>query len=439
MIKITVMSRLSGTLFLSLCLSIITITSLCFTHSASAVPAFARQTSMACSSCHFQSFPALNSFGRVFRAGGYTLQGSQPLIEGENELSLPSTLNASVIAKLRYQLKADVDGGRGEIQWPDEAAILVGGRATEHVGFLMEFGQGPTGVGVDTGTGDLTCTNPADVTTCTADTGTGEGSTHGTFLSTKLHFGINDSVAIIPFSTDGLGVGYGFELLNTGAQRSQRPIENRGGYSAGQLLGTASGEATGVAFVYQTPEWFVNYSHWTPAWNEIENVNIFGGLAHYIRLAYMPNIGGWDTGFGLSSMNGSIKTGPTDPATEIHVDGWTLDAQVQGEINGMTLGVYGSYGVAAKSSALEENRYNASTTDDEKAYGLTAKLGVIPTKTQVYLAYSSHDENATTTAAITIGVQQMLYQNVKLELYNVSSDSDDDADDYTMLMLFAGF
>ncbi|MDH5736606.1 MAG: cytochrome C, partial [Gammaproteobacteria bacterium] len=36
-----------------------------------AVPAFARQTDMTCNSCHFQSFPALNSFGRVFRAGGY--------------------------------------------------------------------------------------------------------------------------------------------------------------------------------------------------------------------------------------------------------------------------------------------------------------------------------------------------------------------------------
>lgn len=53
------------------------ISSLLFSQVSSAVPAFARQTDMACNSCHFQSFPALNSFGRVFRAGGYTLPGSQ--------------------------------------------------------------------------------------------------------------------------------------------------------------------------------------------------------------------------------------------------------------------------------------------------------------------------------------------------------------------------
>ncbi len=43
-------------------------------------------------------------------------------------------------------------------------------------------------------------------------------------------------------------------------QRSQRPVENRKGFSAAQSLGTASGEATGLSFVYETPEIFVNYS-----------------------------------------------------------------------------------------------------------------------------------------------------------------------------------
>ncbi|HEY9050730.1 MAG TPA: hypothetical protein VIQ03_04255 [Gammaproteobacteria bacterium] len=435
MTKITAMFRLPDTLFINFFLLMTVVTSLFFAAPAHSVPAFARQTDLPCSSCHFQSYPALNAFGRTFRSMGYTLAGSQPKIEGENELSLPSILNASVIVKLRYQLKGDVDGSRGEIQYPDEAALLVGGRASEHVGFLMELGLGPGGA--DTGDGSLTCTDPADATTCTADTGSGD--TDGNFLSTKVHFEVTDNIAIIPFSTDGLGVGYGFELLNTGAQRSQRPIENRSGFSAGQLLGTASGEATGIAFVYQKPEWFVNYTHWTPTWNDSNNVNLFGGLAHYLRLVYMPNIGGWDTGFGVSNMSGSIKTGPTDPAPETHVDGWTIDAQLQGEVSSMPLGIYASYGVAPKSTATEENEYNSSTTDDEKAFGLLVNLGVIPSKTQVYVAYASHDENADTTATTTIGVQQMLYQNIKLELYSVSSDSISDADDYTMLMLFAGF
>lgn len=395
-------------------LSII-ISTFLYSSNAEAVPAFSRQTGMPCMGCHFQNFPALNSFGRIFRADGYVMQGTQPMIEGEN-LSLPSTLNASVITKIRYQLKDNDADDRGEIQWPDEAALLVGGRATENIGFLMELGLGPQHVVVD----------PI----------THEGEAIGNFLSTKFHFRIGDSFAIIPFSTDGLGVGYGFEMLNTGIQRSQRPIEDRRGFSASQLLGTASGEATGIAFVYKSPEWFVNYSHWTPTWSNV-NADVLGGMAHYLRAGYTPNIGGWDTGFGISVMSGSVKTGNTNPATEIFVDSWGIDAQLQGVAGSMPLGVYVSYGVAPKSSATEANHYNSNTTYDEAAYGLLAKLEVIP-GTSLYLAHSSI-EVATSTASSTLGAQYMAAQNVKLELYAVNSDSNAAGSDYTMLMLFAGF
>ncbi len=383
---------------------------------AEAVPAFARQVGMPCMGCHFQNYPALNSFGRMFRAKGFTMQGAPPLIEGE-DFSMPSTLNASVITKIRYQLKDDDDDNRGEVQWPDEAALLVGGRAAEKIGFLMELGLGPQDVEVDTATG--------------------EGEATGNFLSTKVHFSIGDSFAVIPFSTDGLGVGYGFELLNTGAQRSQRPIENRKGFSAAQLLGTASGEATGIAFVYESPEWFVNYSHWTPRWGNT-HTNILGGMANYLRVAYMPNIGGWDTGFGASVISGNIEEGKTDPPDEVFVDGWGIDVQTQGLAGSMPLGFYLSYGVTPKSSATESNFFNGSTTDDNTAYGLTAKLGVA-SRTSIFIAHSSIEKLGESTASSTLGAQYMAAQNVKLELYTVDSDSGDPKDNYTMFMLFAGF
>lgn len=421
----------------------VTLTTFLSPGTAEAVPAFARQTGMPCMGCHFQNFPALNSFGRTFRAKGYTMQGTQTMIEGE-DLSLPSNLNVSIITKIRYQVKDDDDGNRGEVQWPDEAAFVVGGRAADKIGFLMELGLGPGGGTTDTGDGSISCTdasgNPApalpDLSNCSADTGSGDTETEGNFLSTKFHFVIGENFGIIPFATDGLGVGYGFEMLNTGQQRSQRPIENRKGFSAGQLLGTASGEATGIAFVYETPDWFVNYSHWTPTWGNV-HANIFGGLAHYLRAAYTPNFGGWDTGFGVSYMTGSVEEGKTDPADEIFVDGWGIDLQTQGMAGSMPLGLYASYGVAPKSSATEENIYNSSTTDDETAYGLLGKLEVI-SGTSLYLAYSSIDV-VTTTSFSTLGAQQMLAQNIKLELYTVNSDSSSAGDDHTMFMLFAGF
>lgn len=225
-------------------------------------------------------------------------------------------------------------------------------------------------------------------------------------------------------------------MLNTGAQRSQRPIENRKGFSAAQLLGTASGEATGIAFVYETPDWSINYSHWTPTWGNV-HANIFGGLAHYLRAAYTPNFGGWDTGFGVSYMTGSVEAGKTNPASKIYVDSWGVDAQVQGIAGSMPLGLYVSYGVAPKSTATEQNLYNNSTTDDQAAYGLLGKLEVI-SGTSLYLAHSSL-EQVTRTSSSTLGAQQMVAQNIKIELYYVNSDSNNSGDDYTMLMLFGGF
>ena len=401
-----------------------------------AVPAFARQMGMSCSSCHFQNFPALNSFGRTFRSQGYTMRGSQKLIEGEN-LSLPVTLNASVITKLRYQLKSNDDGDRGEVQWPDEAAILVGGRASEDVGFMMELGLGPqAGEGKLYDTGDTNQNGVVDAgETFTGSITAVATDVTGNYLSTKFHFNITDSFAFIPFSTDGLGVGYGFELLNTGAQRSQRPIENRKGFSAGQVLGTASGGATGAAIVYHTNDWYINYSHWTPKWGN-SKVNIFGGLANYVRLVYMPTIGAWDTGFGLSVMNGSVKSG--DPVTKTFVNGWTMDAQAQGQLGTMPFGIYTSYGVAPKSTAAKENFYNTSLTQDATGFGIVAKLGVMPEKMQIYLGHASLKKGATTNTT-TVGLQYNVAQNIKIELYNANSDSSDPADDYTMLMLFAGF
>ena len=70
--------------------------------SSEAVPAFARQTGLACNSCHFQHFPTLNQFGRAFKAGGYTMVGGQSMVEGDL-LSMPSVLNASVITKIYLQ------------------------------------------------------------------------------------------------------------------------------------------------------------------------------------------------------------------------------------------------------------------------------------------------------------------------------------------------
>src|SRR5437868_10722834 len=49
------------------------------------VPAYSRQTGLACSSCHYQ-FPQLTPFGRQFKLNGYTLSGLQRSEEHTSEL-----------------------------------------------------------------------------------------------------------------------------------------------------------------------------------------------------------------------------------------------------------------------------------------------------------------------------------------------------------------
>lgn len=416
---------------------------------AQAVPAFARQTGMACNSCHAGAFPAINSFGRAFRAQGYTMRGAAPLVEGE-DLSIPSDLKASVVAKLRYTLDGETDGGRGLLQWPEEAALLIGGRAGEKVGFLLESAL--NGVVVEsetnTGTGAVTFTDvtpggcaaaPTDPAQCTvtADTGdgAGEAAVASSFLSFKTHFNVTDNVAAVLFTTDGLGVGYGMELMNTGLARSQRAIENRM-YAAAQRVGNASGGATGVALVYHDNNLMVNYSHWAPSWGDVD-ANLAGGLAHYLRVNYFVMTNGWDLGFGANWMGGTVEVGKTDPAGEVNVASQGVDFQAIGEMLGMPAQFYASYGVAPKSSAGDVNHYNSSTTDDLIGMGVLGKLGVAK-NTNFYVGVGNSD-GAKEFSDTTIGVQYMLGQNMNVELYNVNSSSAKKTEDVTRLQLFIGF
>ncbi len=405
---------------------------------AEAVPSFARQTGMACVSCHAQNFPALNSFGRSFKAQGYTMRGAAPLVEGD-DLSMPADLKASVITKLRYNVAENVDGGRGEIQWPDEAALLIGGRAAENIGFLLEAGMTPQEAEV-TWDADTNGDGTVDAAEQQAfiEAGHAAGESSGNFLGYKVHTNVTDNLGVVIFGTDALGVGYGMELMNTGMQRSQRPIENRKGFSAYQRLGTGSGSATGLAFVYHTGNLMVNYSHWAPTWRNV-NANILGGLAHYLRVNYFVNTSGWDIGLGVSHIDGTVKSGADAPSVvggdyaETNVAGNGIDFQALGELGGLPAEFYLSYGTAPTDP--DGQQYN-SGTDDKSAYGLMAKVGVA-NRTSLYAAYGADDDGTTTTSDTTIGLQYMLAQNAKLELFNVQSDVA--GGDFTMLQLFSGF
>lgn len=373
---------------------------------ASAVPAFARQTGMACNSCHYQHFPTLNAFGRAFKAGGYTMVGGQSLIEGDF-LSLPSTLNASLIAKVRYQMtNGDTETGtnKGEFQFPDEFALLIGGRVGEHTGFLLESSLK-------------------------------DGDSR--FTSFKMPFtytvGNDTKLSVIPFTTDAAGPAYGYELLNTGALRINRPIEHREQMSAQQFLGTDT-SATGIAFVVHRELYHANYTMWSHNHGDTDA----GPYLHYARLAFTPTYQGWDLGAGVQWWGGTTKRNEGDPLAAVYekADAWAIDAQAQGTVGSFPVGVYLSYGKAGKSDAGDTaNIFNTSTTDDNSAFGALVEVGVVPGRLTVAAGFLSGDAsgsvagmNGNTAAgsqtAYTLGANYQLAQNINLVWNSSFHDGD---------------
>lgn len=396
---------------------------------AEAVPAFARQTGLSCSTCHFQHFPALNAFGRSFKSGGYTMVGGQSMIEGDM-LSIPSVINASMVMKLRYQktngeyyssgagkIYDKIGTNKGELQFPDEAALFLGGRIGEHVGFAYEMGLA------------------------------GEGADN--FTSFKMPFVFDMAgmkLSAIPFNTDALGVSFGFELLNTGAQRTQRAIEHRKDMSAQQYINTAT-PAEGIAFVAANNMGFVNFSLWAPTHTGRD----VGPMSQYLRIAATPVVGGWDLGGGFQWWGGTTKleSDASDLDAGQHAThAWALDAQAQGSVSSMPLGVYVSYASAEKTKAGEpENIFN-SASNDKTAWALIGELGVIPNKLTASLAYRSADKGTASKSedtAITLGVTHNTAQNIQLQLNHslYGGDAYDSkpagGDQLTTLMLFTAF
>jgi len=110
-----------------------------------AIPAFARQTGAACLSCHFQSFPALNAFGRAFKLGALTDVGDEALIEDDN-LSLPAVLNLGMVLRPQYMHTRATTGAvsTNTTTWvvPGDSNILLAGRVGTNTGAFVEFNAG---------------------------------------------------------------------------------------------------------------------------------------------------------------------------------------------------------------------------------------------------------------------------------------------------------
>jgi len=343
-----------------------------FAPEASALPVFARQTGMACNACHFQHFPMLNTFGRAFKASGFTLIGAQGKIEGTQNTSLPDTLNTGFLTSLGYEktnMSPDTTGlskntGNGYVFLPGvagEASLFFGGRVSDNAGFLSEVALAPT-AGLD---------------------------------SAKLPIlysvgGQGVRVGVVPFATNAQGASYGMELLNTGANAVQQ-MSNTPGFnsehtmaiSAQQFIST-SGRADGAAFVATSDMGFLNLTKYQQSGIDQGAGASLGST--YLRVAGTLALGGWDAGLGIQSWSGQSWDGAA--LALIQTKATAIDGQMQGMLGEMPTGFYFSYAKAPKSDAGGLiNAYsvdpNAGVTGvgatlDRSSFNIDAEVGVVP-------------------------------------------------------------
>lgn len=374
-----------------------------FAPEAAAIPAYARQVGMACSACHQQHFPVLNSFGRAFKAGGYTMMGAQGKVEGEH-LSLPDTLNASMIMKLRWQKDGSTapstsqtgrvqTKGDGQLQMYDEFAFLIGGKIADNVGFFYE--------------GQLLGTGP--------DMG---------IMRTPFVFDMGAAkVSVVPFSADGGGAMVGYELSSGGILRANRWSEMRSETSAVQYNRNVE-SAAGFALVAQNDMGFVNLTKFTVANNFADNGGSSNMGSTYIRVAATPTIGNWDIVGGVGVISG--QSYDLTRAKTVVTEQTFLDVQAHGQAGGKDLGVYFQYSSAPKldanAAALNKmSAYNKGGADDRTAITIGADYSVIPHQLHVGGAYRSAKEGVLNASgenrgdnALTVQAIYDLHQNVAL-------------------------
>jgi hypothetical protein len=386
-----------------------------FAPEASALPAFARQTGMACNACHQTHFPVLNAFGRAFKAGGYVMMGSQAKVEDEH-LSIPATMNAAILLKYRAQhLTTDqVAAGAGitaangnaaewQHQMGDEFSFFMGGRIAESgnlsIGFLNEnnLAQGSAGMPL----------------------------VAGLRVPVNYDFGVA-KVSVIPFSTDALGAAYGFELSSGGVMRANRWAEHRRETSAIQYnadKGSSGGNAAGIATVLQNDWGFINYTKWSSSFfpgangGAVASTN-FGQT--YLRVAATPTVADWAivAGAGIESGNsfGNLAAAQVESAQTF------FDAQAHGQVAGMETGIYLQRAMAAACTvALAANCDHNKGAVSRDATTIGAEFQVVPHTLSLGAAYrwandGTLDANnaANTDNAATVTAVYDLVQNVAL-------------------------
>jgi hypothetical protein len=122
-----------------------------------AIPSFARQTNLSCNYCHY-TYPALTSFGRMFKLNGYTLMNAETIesVSSDSEhttLKIPSTFPFSAFVKSSFTSISKGAPGidKSFVQSPEELSLFVSGEISPKIGGFVQltYGLSDGAIGLD--------------------------------------------------------------------------------------------------------------------------------------------------------------------------------------------------------------------------------------------------------------------------------------------------
>ncbi len=312
-----------------------------------AIPAFARQMGISCNACHSQNgFPALNRFGRSFKASGFTMIGAQKTVTGDKLgkfLSITDTLNLSLNVKIGYARNSDPTAS-STINFPQDLGLMIAGRVANNIGIFTEIGY----------------TDPVF-----------QLST----LILPIIYKVSDyTLGTVLYRTSELGPAASYDTLATGSIKNGQTLQAAGAAAAQSYIVENSGDeaaAEGVGFYIASDLWYGVYSAYVPTVGTASGVT----PASYASLAYTPQIANWDIGIGGQLWWGTAKRDDVNsslPKIEDNTDKFALNFQAMGDIKEIPVSVFITYADAKQGSLF------AQTPNDVTAGTLVGEVAAIP-------------------------------------------------------------
>ncbi|MDX8391759.1 MAG: hypothetical protein R8K53_04230 [Mariprofundaceae bacterium] len=355
---------------------------------AEAIPAFARQTGAACLSCHFQTFPALTSFGRAFKQGAFTDVGDQALVEDDN-LSIPAVLNATVVVRPQVTSVSTYVGATGvttrakAISYGDQV-VLIAGRVGTNTGAFVELGGGAFG--------NHQLLNSWDV---------GDVKVGASYYNTG--FGEDAGVAVSNvWGQHGAVVNHRFVSANHNMFKG-------GAVGAGQIAGASVWVANDMGNIQIGLIAPSDGVAWGADKNSTHTAAKMGRISTFLEL------GDYTLGLGGIGVTGDVgSAGQFIAGKQLEMKRYGLDGSLEGSFGDTEFGIYADYANASKSTTATTNEYNASLTDSLNGYGLAATVkplhnvilgvGVGQLKSDIKTTYS------------VVGLTYEIYQNFEITL-----------------------